>query len=53
LECKGCHTQPAAALKLKSDCVSCHSQDDVHVGQFGTQCQKCHDTRTFKSARPH
>jgi hypothetical protein len=26
-------------------------QDDVHLGQFGRQCQRCHGIATFKGAR--
>lgn len=49
--CEGCHKQPPEAVKLSGDCASCHVQDDVHVGQFGRQCQRCHGTVTFKGAR--
>jgi hypothetical protein len=51
LSCAACHKQPAAQVKLDHECVSCHSQDDVHLGQYGGQCQKCHSTLTFKGAR--
>lgn len=53
LECKGCHVRPASEVKLKSDCISCHSQDDIHAGAYGIQCQKCHGTISFKGARQH
>jgi len=51
LVCADCHRQPADKVKLSPDCVSCHSQDDVHLGQYGRQCQRCHSTVTFKGAR--
>lgn len=51
LACSDCHKQPADQVKLKTDCVSCHANDDVHFGQYGTQCQRCHSTVTFKGAR--
>jgi hypothetical protein len=51
LGCAACHKQPAAQVKLDRECVSCHSQDDVHLGQYGGQCQKCHSTLSFKGAR--
>ena len=38
-------------MKLAGDCASCHRKDDVHLGQYGTQCQRCHTTLTFKGAR--
>ena len=49
--CEGCHKQPPEAVKLSGDCASCHAQDDVHLGQFGRQCQRCHGSVTFKGAR--
>jgi hypothetical protein len=49
--CEGCHKQPADVVKLSGDCASCHTQDDVHLGQFGRQCQRCHNSSTFKGAR--
>jgi hypothetical protein len=53
LTCGGCHKQPADEVKLNSNCLSCHEQDDVHLGQYGRQCQRCHSTVTFKGARFH
>lgn len=50
--CAGCHKQPADQVKLDSSCAYCHAQDDVHLGQYGRQCQQCHSTLTFKGARP-
>jgi len=49
--CEGCHKQPPEVVKLSGDCASCHTQDDVHLGQFGRQCQRCHGSATFKGAR--
>jgi hypothetical protein len=49
--CEGCHKQPPDVVKLAGDCASCHTQDDVHLGQFGRQCQRCHNSSTFKGAR--
>ena len=53
LACAGCHKQPAEEVKLNPNCLSCHEQDDVHLGQYGRQCQRCHSTVTFKGARLH
>jgi hypothetical protein len=49
--CAGCHKQPAHEVKLSTECASCHANDDVHVGQFGRQCQRCHTSVSFKGAR--
>jgi hypothetical protein len=51
LDCSVCHRRPAGAVRLPTDCASCHRDNDVHLGQFGVQCQRCHSTITFKGAR--
>jgi hypothetical protein len=51
LECDACHREPPDRVKLRADCASCHLRDDVHHGQFGRQCERCHNTTTFKGAR--
>lgn len=49
LECYACHRQPVAArATLPTACSSCHAVDDVHDGNFGRQCEKCHVTSSFK-----
>jgi Cytochrome c7 and related cytochrome c len=53
LVCAGCHKQPADEVKLNPNCLSCHEQDDVHLGQYGRQCQRCHSTVAFKGASLH
>jgi len=50
-KCVDCHRQPAAEVKLAKDCAACHRRDDIHLGQFGMQCQRCHSTITFRGAR--
>jgi hypothetical protein len=52
LNCADCHKQPAEQVKLETSCAYCHAQDDVHLGQYGRQCERCHSTVTFKGARP-
>lgn len=53
LACADCHRHPPEQVKLRTDCVGCHAQDDVHAGQFGPNCARCHTTRTFKGAVAH
>ena len=50
IACAACHRRPPEEVKLRTDCAGCHAQDDVHVGQFGSDCARCHTTRTFKGA---
>jgi hypothetical protein len=49
LHCHACHTQPMPTkVRTSSNCVACHSEDDVHNGAFGKLCQRCHVTDSFK-----
>jgi hypothetical protein len=48
VECKKCHTTTAFHDAPKT-CNGCHSKDDVHKRRFGTTCETCHSTRTWKS----
>jgi hypothetical protein len=51
LACESCHRRPPGEVKLHQDCLSCHEHDDVHLGQYGRQCERCHTTITWKGAR--
>jgi hypothetical protein len=51
ITCEGCHQRPPDEVKLPKDCLSCHQKDDVHLGQYGRQCDRCHTTVTWKGAR--
>ena len=51
--CAACHkgsTTPAALRSTPTTCVACHQQDDVHKGRMGTECQSCHNSRTWTEA---
>jgi hypothetical protein len=50
-KCADCHRKPSGEVKLVRECVSCHLQDDIHTGQFGRQCDRCHTTVTFQGGR--
>lgn len=49
--CAQCHRQPAHVAKPTPQCAGCHVADDVHLGRYGQQCQRCHSTNTFRAAR--
>ncbi len=49
--CSSCHRQPAGQVKLGKDCAGCHTRDDIHLGQYGRQCDRCHSTETFRRPR--
>jgi hypothetical protein len=57
-ECATCHVQPAGQVRLPTDCLSCHRDEDAraHQGRNGATCQECHSesdwrTTTFNHAR--
>jgi hypothetical protein len=47
-ECKKCHQTPAFH-DAPSACNACHEKDDKHKRRFGTKCETCHYTGTWKS----
>jgi hypothetical protein len=50
--CSACHVRPAEGrVVASSQCVACHTRDDVHHGSFGRACQQCHVTSSFKTMR--
>ncbi len=51
VSCNSCH-QEAPADKTPTACAACHQRDDAHLGRFGQQCQRCHDTTKF-NVRPN
>ena len=48
--CTTCHPNDRY-IKTPRRCVSCHRLDDVHRGNNGKKCQKCHSTRNWKTLR--
>ena len=44
--CASCHKNNVYA-GTPTDCYSCHAQDDVHNGRNGTDCGRCHNTRSW------
>ena len=53
--CHQCHRLPApvgkAVYPVQTTCVSCHRQDDLHFGQFGMNCERCHATDRWKNVK--
>jgi hypothetical protein len=53
VKCADCH--PSVTFKPRpTDCYgggACHEEPDVHKGQYGTLCESCHTTRSFKDIR--
>jgi hypothetical protein len=54
LDCNTCHRKAVAtvsAIDLATACGGCHRKDDVHDGEFGQQCERCHTTESFRQLR--
>lgn len=51
LICSACHSRPGDPAKLGSTCVDCHRRDDIHHGEFGGDCERCHTTGSFSTIR--
>lgn len=41
IACESCHLN-AEFSKTRSSCIACHQQNDIHAGNFGKQCHRCH-----------
>lgn len=41
--CDSCHPGDLYKDKLQTRCYDCHRLDDVHRGQSGKRCQRCHN----------
>jgi hypothetical protein len=52
LNCHACHRTPVdGTIVLSTTCGSCHRGDDVHRGEFGSDCAQCHTTESFRDLR--
>jgi hypothetical protein len=51
LQCADCHREAPGTTKTSPLCISCHRQDDRHLGAYGEQCERCHTSYTWKGAR--
>lgn len=46
--CHSCHYKPLEDRdKAVWRCVDCHRRDDVHDGDFGNDCSRCHGQKSF------
>lgn len=42
-DCELCHRGTLFQEEIDDRCISCHQADDVHKGQQGSDCSRCHD----------
>ncbi|MEM7282807.1 MAG: cytochrome c3 family protein [Pseudomonadota bacterium] len=47
LSCTSCHSPSTKLEDTPSTCASCHQADDVHDGEFGQSCGRCHNSHDF------
>jgi hypothetical protein len=53
IPCTKCHLNARSIADLQSvpqDCYSCHYQDDEHNGEYGKQCESCHNPSSWEDA---
>ncbi len=48
VKCDACHTGSLLDDKTPTDCASCHKKDDVHKGQLGSRCERCHQDTAWR-----
>jgi hypothetical protein len=48
IDCLSCHeTEATDGIEQSSWCADCHRKDDVHDGEFGRNCERCHNAKSF------
>ena len=48
-ECESCHVDQLFA-GTSNECMACHQEPDVHAGQFGLDCSRCHTSLAWAPA---
>ena len=52
VHCHSCHTSVVNQIDSKPrSCLACHRADDEHNGQFGSRCDRCHNTNNFRDVQ--
>ena len=47
VKCTACHKGILYKENLPKNCFGCHKKDDVHRGQEGKKCEKCHNESSW------
>lgn len=51
-DCYACHKRTMdSKVLLSAACGGCHERDDVHNGDFGDRCERCHTGNDWKQLR--
>ena len=48
LDCEACHTPGTKADAITNVCGDCHQSQDIHNGNYGNRCGRCHSNDSFK-----
>jgi hypothetical protein len=49
-DCYACHKKEMDdKVIVARTCIGCHYDDDVHRGEFGQQCERCHVAKDWKT----
>jgi hypothetical protein len=51
LTCDKCHSGESSIVQMKNTpqtCISCHAKNDLHQGDLGQDCGKCHLTTSWQ-----
>jgi hypothetical protein len=51
VKCLTCHTRPLFTTKTPTLCGVCHRSDDIHEGELGPRCDRCHSVFEFTLKR--
>ncbi|THJ11764.1 MAG: cytochrome C [Nitrospira sp. CG24C] len=52
LDCYDCHKKPMEGkVVAPTVCIGCHRRDDKHDGGLGPQCDRCHNTSSWKTIK--
>ncbi len=54
VKCEGCHRKEVENdkdISLTGTCYECHQMDDIHHGSYGTSCERCHVTSSFREIK--
>lgn len=49
VRCESCHAENPYEEELDASCITCHREDDVHLGQQGERCETCHGEASWQA----
>jgi hypothetical protein len=49
-DCEDCHVEQTFT-GMSGDCTACHPEPEVHAGQFGLDCMRCHGVAAWTPAQ--